>query len=135
NNSQIIKYDCSCRPQMYKQDMKSVSTDRLTFVGNYNANAKLSVGGRTMVMVHRQAGYRIFHIATLDLERGNLKVLTDTSLDESPTVAPNGTMLIYATRQQGRGVLMLVSTNGRARSEIPTKFTDLRVPSWSPYLP
>ena len=135
NNTLVFTSDRGGRPQIYKQDLNSGTTERLTFVGNYNANAKLSVDGRTMVMVHRQDGYRNFHIAAQDLERGNLKVLTETSLDESPTVAPNGTMLIYATRQQGRGVLMLVSTNGRARSEIPTKFTDLRVPSWSPYLP
>ena len=135
NNTLMFTSDRGGRPQIYKQNLNSGTTERLTFVGNYNANASLSVDGRTMVMVHRQDGYRNFHIATQDLERGNLKVLTETSLDESPTVAPNGTMLIYATRQQGRGVLMLVSTNGRARSEIPTKFTDLRVPSWSPYLP
>jgi len=135
NNTLVFTSDRGGRPQIYKQNLNNGTTERLTFVGNYNANAKLSVDGRTMVMVHRQDGYRNFHIATQDLERGNLKVLTETSLDESPTVAPNGTMLIYATRQQGRGVLMLVSTNGRARSEIPTKFTDLRVPSWSPYLP
>ena len=135
DNTLVFTSDRGGRPQIYKQGLNNGDTERLTFVGNYNANAKLSVDGRTMVMVHRQDGYRNFHIATQDLERGNLKVLTETSLDESPTVAPNGTMLIYATRQQGRGVLMLVSTNGRARSEIPTKFTDLRVPSWSPYLP
>lgn len=135
NNTIVFTSDRGGRPQIYKQDLNSGVTERLTFVGNYNANAKLSADGRTMVMVHRQDGYRNFHIATQDLKRGNLRVLTETSLDESPTVAPNGTMLIYATRQQGRGVLMLVSTNGRVRSEIPTQYTDLRVPSWSPYLP
>jgi TolB protein len=134
NNTIVFTSDRGGRPQIYKQSIGG-SAERLTFVGNYNANAKLSVDGQTMVMVHRQDGYRNFHIATQDLRRGNLRVLTETSLDESPTVAPNGTMLIYATRQQGRGVLMLVSTNGRARSEIPTQFNDLRVPSWSPYLP
>lgn len=135
NNTIVFTSDRGGRPQIYKQNINSGNTERLTFVGNYNANAKLSVDGSTMVMVHRQDGYRNFQIAAQDLKRGNLRVLTETSLDESPTVAPNGTMLIYATRQQGRGVLMLVSTNGRARSEIPTQFTDLRVPSWSPYLP
>ncbi len=135
NDTLVFTSDRGGRPQIYKQNIKQGNTERLTFVGNYNANASLSADGRTIVMVHRQDGYKNFHIASQDLARGNLKVLTETSLDESPTVAPNGTMLIYATRQQGRGVLMLVSTNGRARSEIPTKFTDLRVPSWSPYLP
>ncbi len=135
NNTIVFTSDRGGRPQIYKQDLRTGTTERLTFVGNYNANAKLSVDGRTMVMVHRQDGYRNFQIATQDLQRGNVRVLTETSLDESPTVAPNGTMLIYATRQQGRGVIMLVSTNGRVRSEIPTQFEDLRVPSWSPYLP
>jgi len=135
DNTLVFTSDRGGRPQIYKQDINGGSAERLTFVGNYNANPKLSADGQTMVMVHRQDGYRNFHIATQDLRRGNLRVLTETSLDESPTVAPNGTMLIYATRQQGRGVLMLVSTNGRARSVIPTQFTDLRVPSWSPYLP
>lgn len=135
NNTLVFTSDRGGRPQIYQQDLRTGESERLTFVGNYNANAKLSVDGRTMVMVHRQDGYRNFQIATQDLQRGNLRVLTETSLDESPTVAPNGTMLIYATRQQGRGVLMLVSTNGRVRSVIPTAFDDLRVPSWSPYLP
>ena len=135
NNTIVFTSDCGGRPQIYKQNINTGATERLTFVGTYNANAKLSVDGRTMVMVHRQEGNRNFQIAIQDLERGNLRVLTETSLDESPTVSPNGVMLIYATRQQGRGVLMLVSTNGRARSVIPTQFTDLRVPSWSPYLP
>ena len=135
NNTIVFTSDRGGRPQIYKQNINTGATERLTFVGTYNANAKLSVDGRTMVMVHRQEGNRNFHIAIQDLERGNLRVLTETSLDESPTVSPNGVMLIYATRQQGRGVLMLVSTNGRARSVIPTQFTDLRVPSWSPYLP
>lgn len=134
-NTIVFTSDRGGRPQIYKQNINTGVTERLTFVGNYNANAKLSVDGRTMVMVHRQEGNRNFQIAIQDLERGNLRVLTETSLDESPTVSPNGVMLIYATRQQGRGVLMLVSTNGRARSVIPTQFTDLRVPSWSPYLP
>ncbi len=135
NNTIVFTSDRGGRPQIYKQNINTGATERLTFVGTYNANAKLSVDGRTMVMVHRQEGNRNFQIAIQDLERGNLRVLTETSLDESPTVSPNGVMLIYATRQQGRGVLMLVSTNGRARSVIPTQFTDLRVPSWSPYLP
>lgn len=135
NETIVFTSDRGGRPQIYKQNINTGGTERLTFVGNYNANAKLSADGQTMVMVHRQDGYQNFRIAAQDLKRGNLKVLTETSLDESPTVAPNGTMLIYATRQQGRGVLMLVSTNGRARSAIPTQFSDLRVPSWSPYLP
>ena len=106
----------------------------MTYVGNYNANPKLSADEKTLVMVHRQEGYTVFQVAAQDLQRGNVRVLSQTSLDESPTVAPNGTMLIYATRQQGRGVLMLVSTNGRVRVPLPVAQGEVREPSWSPYL-
>jgi len=63
-----------------------------------------------------------------------LRILSETSLDESPTVAPNGVMVIYATRQQGRGVLMLASANGRVRVPLPVAQGEVREPSWSPYL-
>lgn len=126
--------DRAGKPQIYKQRLGSGNAERVTFVGNYNANPKLSADEKTLVMIHRQQGYTNFKVAAQDLERGSLRLLSDTSLDESPTVAPNGTMLIYATRQQGRGVLMLVSTNGRVRLPLPTAQGEVREPSWSPYL-
>ncbi|HUE94083.1 Tol-Pal system beta propeller repeat protein TolB [Pseudomonas sp.] len=126
--------DRSGKPQIYKTNINSGAAERVTFVGNYNANPKLSADEKTLVMIHRQDGYTVFKVAAMDLQRGNLRILSDTSLDESPTVAPNGGMLIYATRQQGRGVLMLASTNGRVRLPLPTAQGEVREPSWSPYL-
>ena len=126
--------DRSGKPQIYKTNINSGSAERVTFIGNYNANPKLSADEKTLVMIHRQDGYTVFKVAAQDLQRGNLRILSDTSLDESPTVAPNGTMVIYATRQQGRGVLVLASTNGRVRLPLPTAQGEVREPSWSPYL-
>ena len=122
------------KPQIYKTTIGSGGAERVTFVGNYNANPKLSADEKTLVMIHRQDGFTNFKVAAQDLQRGSVKILSDTNLDESPTVAPNGTMLIYATRQQGRGVLMLVSLNGRVRLPLPTAQGEVREPSWSPYL-
>ncbi|WP_273861492.1 Tol-Pal system beta propeller repeat protein TolB [Pseudomonas sp. LA5] len=126
--------DRSGKPQIYKTSANGGGAERVTFVGNYNANPKLSADEKTLVMVHRQEGFTNFQIAAQDLQRGSVRVLSNTSLNDSPTVAPNGTMLIYATRQQDRGVLMLVSINGRVRIPIPTAQGDVREPSWSPYL-
>ncbi|WP_397378677.1 Tol-Pal system beta propeller repeat protein TolB [Pseudomonas sp.] len=126
--------DRSGKPQIYRTNINGGSAERVTFIGNYNANPKLSADEKTLVMIHRQDGYTVFKVAAQDLQRGNLRILSDTSLDESPTVAPNGTMVIYATRQQGRGVLVLASTNGRVRLPLPTAQGEVREPSWSPYL-
>ena len=85
-----------------------------------------------MVFVHRVD--QIFHIALLDIERDRTMVLTDTSLDESPSIAPNGTMLIYATQDKGRGILAVVSIDGRVKYRLPSAAGDVREPDWSPFL-
>ncbi|MDC7826295.1 Tol-Pal system beta propeller repeat protein TolB [Pseudomonas sp. BLCC-B13] len=126
--------DRAGKPQIYKQSIYGGAAQRVTFTGNYNANPKLSADEKTLVMIHRQDGFTNFKVAAQDLVTSRLRILSETSLDDSPTVAPNGTMLIYATRQQGRGVLMLVSTNGRVRLPISTAQGDVREPSWSPFL-
>ena len=135
-NGQTIYFtsDRSGRPQIYKMNVNGGGAERVTFIGNYNANPKLSADEKPLVMIHRQDGYTVFKVAAQDLERGSLRILSETSLDESPTVAPNGTMVIYATRQQGKGVLMLASINGRVRLPLPSIQGEVREPSWSPYL-
>ncbi|MFT4634107.1 MAG: TolB protein, partial [Crocinitomicaceae bacterium] len=74
----------------------------------------------------------IFHIAMLDLKRGRLTVLTETSLDESPSIAPNGSMLIYATQVAGEGILAAVSVDGGVKFNLPSSEGDVREPAWSP---
>ena len=133
-NTLYFTSDRGGKPQIYKTSVSGGSAERVTFVGNYNANPKLSADEKTLVMIHRQDGFTNFKVAAQDLVTSRLRILSGTSLDDSPTVAPNGTMLIYATRQQGQGVLMLVSINGRVRLPIPTAQGDVREPSWSPFL-
>jgi TolB protein len=119
-------------PQIYKLNIATKGTERLTFIGNYNARASVAPDGRTMAMVHREA--RVFHIASFDLLTGRLSQLTKTRLDESPTVAPNGAMLMYATKQGGRGVLAAVSLDAGVKYMLPARSGDVREPAWSPYV-
>ncbi len=86
--------------------------------------------GSGLVMVHRRNG--TFHIALLDLNRGRLTVLTETSLDESPSIAPNGSMLIYATQKGTDGILAAVSIDGGVKFDLPSSEGDVREPAWSP---
>jgi len=69
----------------------------------------------------------------MDLKRGSMTVLTDGRLDESPSFAPNGSMIIYATRYRGKGVLSAVSTDGRVKQRLALQSGDVRDPVWSPY--
>jgi len=74
-----------------------------------------------------------YRIATQDLQNGEVRVLSDGRLDESPSFAPNGSMIIYATRVNGKGVLAAVSTDGRVQQRLRLQEGDVREPVWSPY--
>ncbi|MFL2526948.1 MAG: Tol-Pal system beta propeller repeat protein TolB [Candidatus Azotimanducaceae bacterium] len=127
----IFTSDRGGRPQIYRVELLTNFIERLTFVGDYNARARLLPDGKHLVFVHRKEG--VFHIAWQDLERDVIQVLTQTALDESPSLAPNGTMLIYATQNQGRGILAVVSIDGRVKYRLPSSSGDVREPAWSPF--
>ncbi|MFT4797920.1 MAG: TolB protein [Candidatus Azotimanducaceae bacterium] len=118
------------KPQIYQMLLADLSIERLTFEGDYNAKASLLPDGSGLIMVHRRQG--IFHIALLNLQSGRLRVLTETALDESPSIAPNGSMLIYATQVDGEGILAAVSIDGGVRFNLPSSEGDVREPAWSP---
>ena len=120
------------KPQIYRVELASGSVERVTFEGDYNARARILGDGLGLVMVHRVQGR--FHIAVQDFKRNRVEILTSTDLDESPSVAPNGSMLLYSTTYNGKGVLAAVSVDGGVRYRLPSRFGDVREPAWSPFL-
>ena len=128
--SLIFTSDRGGRPQIYKVALKGGQPKRLTFRGNYNARGSVTSDGQGMVMIHgNDFGH---HIAWQDLKTGKLIILTNTSLDESPSLAPNDSMILYATKIQGRGVLAGVSLDGGVKFLLPSPTSDVREPAWSP---
>ncbi len=127
----VFTSDRGGKPQLYQVTLRGRQIKRLTFEGEYNARATLSPDGQLVGMVHG-SGNR-YRIAVLDLQTGAMQVLTDSVLDESPSFAPNGSMIIYATEHQNRGVLSAVSVDGRVRQRLVLQEGEAREPVWSPY--
>src|SRR6185436_19837677 len=95
------------------------------------ARPRVSPDGKRLAVVTNDRGN--YRIALVDLARGFSQVLSDGRQDESPSFAPNGETLIYATRDGGRGVLATVSADGKVRQRIPAVEGDVREPAWSPF--
>ncbi len=122
------------KPQIYRMDMATRKIDRITFVGNYNARPMLTSDGKYLVMMHRDEGQRQFHIASQDLSTGQVSVLTHAYLDESPTLSPNGAMVLYGTQDGDRQILSLVTLDGRGQLRLPAREGSVQEPAWSPFL-
>lgn len=124
--------DRSGGPQVYYTKTEGADPKRLTFGSRYNARPRFSPDGKYLYYVHQREG--AFHIARMNIETGDETILTRTDLDESPSVSPNGRMLIYATQQKGKSVLTVISADGGANYTLPAAIGDVREPAWSPFL-
>ncbi len=127
----VFTSDRGGSPQIYRMPAQGGRAQRLTFEGNYNASADVAPDGKSLTLVHGEGGR--YRIATLDLENNLLRVVSDGQLDESPSFAPNGSMIIYATESGHRGVLAAVSSDGRFRQRFSLREGNVREPVWSPF--
>ncbi|MFA7239555.1 MAG: Tol-Pal system beta propeller repeat protein TolB [Sulfuricellaceae bacterium] len=126
----IFTSDRGGSPQIYRVSVDGGSATRLTFDGNYNVTPRYSPDGKSFVFIQRSNGF--FNVAVQDLATSQVQVLTDTRKDESPSFAPNGKMILYATEIGGHGVLAAVSSDGRVKQRLTTKAGDVREPAWGP---
>ncbi|MDL0429793.1 Tol-Pal system beta propeller repeat protein TolB [Marinobacter sp. TBZ242] len=122
--------DRSGGPQIYHKASYDAEPRRITFGSRYNARPRPDNEGKYVYYVHQRD--RAFHIARTDLRTEEETVLTRTESDESPSVAPNGRMLIYATKQSGNSVLTVIAADGGAAYSLPASKGDVREPAWSP---
>ncbi len=118
-------------PQIYRMAATGGDAQRMTFNGDYNISPRISPDGRLLAYVSRRND--LFQVEVLDIGQGQELTVTDTVRDESPSFAPNGRLLLYATEVGGRGILALASTDGRARARIKGPNGDIREPSWGPF--
>ena len=120
------------KPQIYKVSSSGGEVRRVTFEGGYNLSPRISPDGKLLAMVRNDGGK--FRVALQDLTSGQVQVLSDGAQDESPSFAPNGRVLLYATRVAGHGALAAVSADGRVKQRLNESGGDIREPAWGPLI-
>ncbi len=119
-------------PQIYRLSLADGAVTRMSYDGNYNARASYTPNQQHIVMLHRDD--RRFNIGVQDLSSGRVNALTDSQMDESPSISPNGRLILYATHYQDQGVLAITSLDGRIKMRLPSRDGDVQEPAWSPFL-
>jgi TolB protein len=129
--SLLFTSDRGGSPQIYRLTLSSGAVERVSFDGSYNVSARPFPDGKGFAFVRRDGGR--FQLATQDFATRQVQVLTSGPLDESPSVAPNGKLILYANEVGGRGTLAAVSSDGRIKQRLSASTTDVREPAWGPY--
>ncbi len=117
-------------PQIYRVATGGGEPQRVTYGGNYNVSPAISPDGRYLAYINREDGR--FRVVLHELSTGQVRVLTDSARDESPSFAPNGQAVLYATVLGERGILGTVSLDGKTRARLSESGVDAREPSWGP---
>ena len=126
----LFTSDRSGGPQIYRMPVSGGHAERLTFEGSYNVTPRHSPDGKSFTFIQRSGTQ--FNVAVQDFATRQVQVLTNGGLDESPTFAPNGKLILYATGTRGRGVLSAVSSDGRIKQRLTADAGDVREPAWGP---
>jgi TolB protein len=117
-------------PQIYRLTLATSAVERMTFDGSYNVSPRHLPDGKGFVFLRRDGGN--FNVAIEDFATRQVQVLTQGTLDESPSVAPNGKLILYASEAGGRGILAAVSSDGRVKQRLTAAASDVREPAWGP---
>jgi TolB protein len=117
-------------PQVYRVLSMGGGAQRVTFQGNYNISPAISPDGTKLAYISRVSGGYRLHV--MDLTSGTVTPLTSTGADESPSFAPNGQLIVYATREGGRSALMTTTLDGKIKARLSGQGGEIREPDWGP---
>ena len=118
-------------PQIYRMPAEGGSAERVSFNAPYCVSPSLSPDARHLAYIARIDG--AFKACVMEMATGTVRVISDTAEDESPSFAPNGKLIVYATRAQGRDVLVTSTLDGRVKAKLLVTNADVREPAWGPF--
>lgn len=121
------------KPQIYQVNLATKAVYRVTYEGKYNARASFAPDGNHIVVLNQDSG--VYNIGMLDLDSGVFKILTTSGSDsQSPSIAPNGSMVLFGTVYRGRNVLGMAAADGSVQLRLPAPNGEVQDPAWSPFL-
>ena len=126
----LFSSDRGGTPQIYRFTIATGAIERITFEGGHNVSPRATPDGKGFVFVRRDGGR--FMVAIQDYATRQVQTLTAGPFDESPSIAPNSKLIIYAAQQGGRGILAGVSSDGRVKQRLVSPAADVREPAWGP---
>ena len=122
-------------PQIYRMSAEgeqAESAKRVTFKQGFVTSPRISPDGKYLAYVANLGGAFRLHI--LNLATGDSQALTDGTSDESPSFAANGRYVLYSTKVGGKRVLAAVSVTGNSKQILSIPGSDVRQPSWGPFM-
>jgi len=122
-------------PQIYRMSAEGEQvegTKRVTFKQGFVTSPRISPDGKYLAYIANVGG--AFRLYILNLATGDSQALTDGSSDESPSFAANGKYVLYSTKVGGKRVLAAVSVDGNSKQVLSIPGSDVRQPSWGPFM-
>jgi TolB protein len=122
-------------PQIYRMNAEGEQVDgakRITFKQGFVTSPRISPDGKYLAYIANIGG--AFRLYILNLATGDAQALTDGTSDESPSFAANGRYVLYSTKVSGKRVLAAVSVDGNSKQVLSIPGSDVRQPSWGPFM-
>lgn len=129
-----INSDRGGSPQIYLLDLTSGNTTRVSYTGVNNYAPVFTPDGQNLIIMTQQNGSGPIRIATLNLASNAISIITNGQLDKSPSIAPNGDMVVFANYDSARGILSEASLDGTVQLRLPATEGSVESPAWSPFL-
>jgi TolB protein len=122
-------------PQIYRMNAEGEQAEgskRITYKQGFVTSPRISPDGKYLTYIANIGG--AFRLYILNLATGDSQALTDGTSDESPSFAANGRYVLYSTKVGGKRVLAAVSVDGNSKQVLSIPGSDVRQPSWGPFM-
>ncbi|MEY3419451.1 MAG: hypothetical protein RJA46_1222 [Pseudomonadota bacterium] len=122
-------------PQIYRMSAEGEQVEgakRITYKQGFVTSPRISPDGKYLAYIANIGG--AFRLYILNLATGDSQALTDGSSDESPSFAANGRYVLYSMKVGGKRVLAAVSVDGNSKQVLSIPGSDVRQPSWGPFM-